>query len=177
MLTTIHPVNERTPAQAAALKSLSVAVYPPEIAALWPGRSREWTPAQWSAVVWAEDGAALCHVGIVLRDGTMNGVPVRIGGIGGVCTHPQCRCQGHAADTIRQALAFLQWQAADFALLVCEARLIPYYEGLGWAIHSGPVRVRQFGEVETFTFNVPMTHSLNAAGPLSGDIDLLGPPW
>jgi hypothetical protein len=51
----------------AALRTLSLAVYPHEVAAAWPGRSIEWAPHQWGVVGWDADGAALCYVGVVLR--------------------------------------------------------------------------------------------------------------
>jgi hypothetical protein len=68
-------------------------------------------------------------------------------------------------------------RGVDFALLVCEHYLLPFYERLGWSTHAGELLVHQHGETVGFTFNRPMTHPARASGPPGGVIDLMGPPW
>lgn len=164
-------------AEAAALRVCSSAVYPPEVLANLPSRAIEWTPAQWRVLVWDDDDRVLCHVGIVLRQGKTGDHPALIGGIGGVMTHPDARGQGHATHAIKRALAFIAEQRADFALLVCKPELVALYEKMGWRLYKEPLMVTQRGEQQTFTFNVPMVHSVHAGGPPQGTIDLAGPPW
>lgn len=160
-----------------ALRALSAAVYPPEVAASWPGRFIEWSPHQWCILFRSNDGQMLSHAGALLRDGISGGKPARIGGIGGVKTHPQARGRGLASGVVRRAVELLREQGADFALLVCEPALIPFYERIGWLPHAGDLVVRQHGEAIPFTFNLPMIYPLGAARIPDGVIDQMGPPW
>jgi GNAT superfamily N-acetyltransferase len=173
----VRPVAELTAEEQAALRALSAAVYPPEVSAAWPGRFIEWAPAQWSVICWDEDGQSLAHAGAILREGRADGGPARIGGIGGVKTHPRARGRGLASQAIRRALDLFRDQDVDFVLLVCEPHLIPFYERLGWRIHAGDFLVRQHGKAVQFTFNRPMTHPVRTPDPPGGTIDLMGPPW
>jgi GNAT superfamily N-acetyltransferase len=173
----LHRVADLLAAESAALQELSVAVYPPDVAAIWPGRAIEWAPARWCIVCRDEDGRALSYVGIILREGSVNDSPATIGGIGGVKTHPAARRQGLASQSIRRAIEFFDEQAVDFALLVCESSLVGLYEKLGWRLFPGPLFVRQHGRKERFTFNLPMVHPVRSANPIAGAIDLAGPPW
>src|SRR5262249_43243592 len=127
----VRPIAELTPDEQTALRNLSLAVYPSETAALWPGRAIKWASPQWSVIGWDSKGVALCHVGVILRQGLWNERAVKIGGIGGVKTHPASRRRGFAGFAIQRVLSFFQEQGdVDFALLVCEPDLIPYYERL-----------------------------------------------
>lgn len=173
----LHKVTDLTAGEAAALRALSTAVYPPEVAANWPGRALEWAAATWCVVCRDDDRTALCHVGIIRRDGRVNDSPATIGGIGGVMTHPDARRQGLASQCIRRAIEFFDEQAVDFALLVCERGLVALYEKLGWRLYPGPLFVSQHGRRERFTFNLPMIHPVRSPGPTAGVIDLAGPPW
>jgi hypothetical protein len=65
----------------------------------------------------------------------------------------------------------------EFALLVCEPDLIPFYERLGWRPFPGVLLVEQHGATVPFTFNRPMTLPVRQDAPPGGTIDLLGPPW
>lgn len=166
-----------TAEELSALRALSLAVYPPEVTAAWPGRSIEWAPAQWSIIGWRET-EALCHVGVLLRAGKWNDRTVRVGGIGGVKTHPAARGCGFASTAIRLALDFFREGGdVDFALLVCEPELVPFYERLRWRVFPGELLVAQRGTTVPFTFNPCMTTPLRLVEPLTGVIDLLGPPW
>jgi GNAT superfamily N-acetyltransferase len=173
----IGPVAELTESERSALRALSVAVYPSEVVAAWPGLVIEWAPAQQGVIGWDGD-AAVCHVGLVLRDATWNDRAVRVGGIGGVKTHPAARGRGFASSAIRRALDFFRDRGdVDFVLLVCEPALVAFYERFGWRTFSGELRVSQRGATVPFTFNLCMTATLRISEPLAGTIDLLGPPW
>ncbi len=174
----LRRVADLTADEQAALRTLSLAVYPPEVSLAWPGRSIEWTPAQWSVVGWDAGGEALCYVGIVLREARWNDRAVKIGGIGGVKTHPASRRRGFAGTAVLRALDFFREQGdVDFGLLVCEPALVPFYERLGWRRFPGDLLVRQKQATVRFTFNLPMTTPIRLQEPLAGTIDLLGPPW
>ncbi len=165
-----------TPDEQLALRALSLAVYPPEVAAAWPGRAVEWAASPWAVLCWGGDGAARCHVGALLREARWDDRAVRVGGVGGVKTHPGFRCQGLATAGIGRALDFFREQGADFGLLVCEPGLVPFYERLGWHPFTGELLVTQRQATVAFTLNGPMTFPLRLR-PTRGRIDLLGPPW
>jgi predicted N-acetyltransferase YhbS len=155
---------------------LSQAVYPPEVVASWPGRSIEWAAAQRSVIGWDGD-SAVCHIGLILREAKWNEQAVRVGGIGGVKTHPAVRGRGYASTAIRQALDFFREQEVAFVLLVCEPHLVVFYERFGWQTFPGTLLVQQRGNTVPFTLNLCMTLPLRLADALTGIIDLLGPPW
>jgi len=100
----LHRVADLTDDQQSALQALSLAVYPAEVQATWPGRHMEWAAPQWCVVGWDAEGIAQCHVGILLRDAKWNERAVTIGGIASVKTHPASRGSGLASTAIRRAL-------------------------------------------------------------------------
>ncbi len=105
----LRRVADLTEGEQAAVRSLSLAVYPPEVSAAWPGRAIEWAAHQWAVVGWDAEGAALCYVGVILRDARWGDRGVRVGGIGGVKTHPASRGRGLATSAIRRALDFFRF--------------------------------------------------------------------
>ena len=84
----LRRIADLTTGEQSALRTLSLAVYPPEIAAAWPGRVIEWAAHQWGVIGWEAEGDAHSYVGTVLRQARWNDRAVRVGGIGGVKTHP-----------------------------------------------------------------------------------------
>jgi GNAT superfamily N-acetyltransferase len=171
-------VADLTAGEQAAVRTLALAVYPPDVSAAWPGRAIEWATHQWAVVGWDAEAAALCYVGVILRDARWDNRSVKVGGIGGVKTHPAFRGRGFATASIQRALDFFREQGdVDFGLLVCEAGLVPFYERLGWRRFPGELLVAQRQATVPFTFNLPMTTPIRLEEPLAGTIDLLGPPW
>jgi aminoglycoside 2'-N-acetyltransferase I len=174
----LRRVTDLTANEQTALRTLSLAVYPSEVAAAWPGRVIEWASHQWCVIGWDADGAALCYVGAVLHEARWNDLTVKIGGIGGVKTHPASRRCGLATTAIQRALDFFREQGdVDFGLPVCEPGLVPFYERLGWRKFPGELFVTQRQATIPFTFNLVMTTPIRLQEPLTGAIDLLGPPW
>ena len=174
----LDPLAHLSDADREAIRLLSLAVYPPETLADWPGRHIEWSSPEWCVRLWDDEGALVSYVGVHLRDATCTGRPVRIGGVGGVKTHPSTRGRGLASLAIRRAVEFFSQQPnVDFALLVCEPRLLGYYERLGWREFDGQLRIWQHGMPTDFTFNRVMTHAVLAEAPTAKVIDLCGPPW
>jgi GNAT superfamily N-acetyltransferase len=170
--------DELSPGEQSALGALRSAAYPPAASAGWPGRAREWSAPTYRVLVWLPDGRLAAHVGLLLRDVLANEQPVRVGGVGGVVTHPELRRQGLAAAAMTRAVDFFRNLGdLDFALLVCEPHMLAYYGRLGWQPFGGRLIVRQWGEIEEFTFNRVMTYPLLASPAPGGVIDLLGPPW
>jgi GNAT superfamily N-acetyltransferase len=174
----LRRVADLTEREQTAIRTLALAVYPPEGSAAWPGRAIEWAAHQWAVVGWDAEGAALCYVGVVLRAARWGDRAVRVGGIGGVKTHPAVRGRGFATAAIRRALDFFHGRGdVDFGLLVCEPGLVPFYERLGWRRFPGELLVAQRRATVPFTFNLAMTTPVRLQEPLAGAIDLRGPPW
>lgn len=175
---TIAPIADWTDAERDELQQLATAVYPPEITAIWPGRNREWAAGEWGIRVYDDNDLLVSYAGVLLRNARIDDRPVRIGGVGGVKTHPEFRRQGFAAAAMQQAAAFFREQPdVAFAQLVCDPKLLDYYGRLGWREFTGEVHVTQFGEPEVFSFNRVMTLEVHEPGPITGTIDLNGPPW
>ncbi len=170
----LRRIADLTTGEQSALRTLSLAVYPPEIAAAWPGRVIEWAAHQWGVIGWDAEGDAHCYVGIVLREARWNDRAVRVGGIGGVKTHPASRGRRFATTAIQRALDFFHEQGdVDFGLLVCEPDLVPFYERQGWRKFPGELLVAQRQTTVPFTFNLPMTILVRLQEPPTGAIDLL----
>jgi GNAT superfamily N-acetyltransferase len=159
-----------------ALAALTAAVYPPGSAG--DGHTVHWAPPEHGILIWGPDGALVAYVGLVVRAGSLDGVPVTIGGVGSVKTHPGLEGRGYASAGLRHAATVLTGDhAVAFSLLVCRDGLLAFYERLGWRAFSGRLLVEQpAGRVE-FTLNRPMVLPGRRAAPGGGVIDLHGPPW
>src|SRR5262249_61665498 len=81
-------VADLTAGEKAALRTLALAVYPPDVAAAWPGRAIEWAPHQWGVFGWGAGGAAPCYAGGALRNPRWGRRAPRGGGTGGAQAHP-----------------------------------------------------------------------------------------
>jgi aminoglycoside 2'-N-acetyltransferase I len=164
----------------AELRALQKAVYPPEVLATSPGRDTTWAPPQWHILMRDDTGHLVSHVGFGTSAGTLDGQPARIGGIGGVFTHPLARGQGYAGTGLRKAMTMLADElGADFALLVCQPHLIPFYARLGWQQFAGTLLVRQpnVDGAVPFTINEAMVAPAVRPAPHAGTIDLCSYPW
>src|SRR5262245_59582558 len=84
----LNRVTDLTDAERGAVRALSLAVYPPGESAGWAGRQIEWAAAEWCVRISDARDGLVSYVGISLRDARHDGQPVRVGGIGGVKTHP-----------------------------------------------------------------------------------------
>lgn len=158
------------------LKTLKHAVYPPEEETDWPGNAIDWSSPQFGIGIWDPD--LISYAGLQTRDARHDGRPVRIGGVGGVATHPEHRGRGHARRCLATADRFFRAETdAEFALLVCAEGLVPYYSDIGWSVFDGTLLVRQDGDTVELTFNLPMVADVAARAPRAGVIDLEGPPW
>jgi hypothetical protein len=178
MPATIDRMADLSPADHEQIRLLSLAVYPPEQFKDWPGRHLEWSSPEVCVRLRREDHSLASFVGVYLREANYDGRRVRIGGIGNVKTHPEARGRGFAADGIRRAIEFFKDQSqVAFALLFCEPRLLDYYGRLGWHEFTGRLLVRQNAAPLEFTFCRVMTHAIDDQPPVTGAIDLCGPPW
>jgi ribosomal protein S18 acetylase RimI-like enzyme len=166
-----------TDTQTEALRSLRAAVYPPEVLATSPARFFTWATVQWSVFIWDSD-VLVARVGLVVRDVLDNGVAKRIGGIGGVATHPAHQGRGLASIAMREAENhFRDDLNVSYALLFCRPSLVEFYERLKWKPFEGQVFVEQpSGKIE-FSANGAMVLDINEQAPIHGVLDLNGLPW
>ena len=137
-----------------------------------------WSSDDWTVSV-KLDGQAVCHVGIVERAGTVNGQPVKLGGIGGVATLPGWRRHGYAEAALRTAAEFMRNELrVEFGLLICGDQMMPYYGKLGWQPVAGPLMFDQpTGKITFGDSTKIMILPCNKHDWLPGVIDLCGPPW
>jgi GNAT superfamily N-acetyltransferase len=151
---------------------------------VWPADMRRQLP--WGHIVFAHadlrvlvesDEQVVCHVGIFRREATWNGRKLRVGGIGGVATHPDFRRRGLASVALNAAVQTLKDErATDFAMLFCEPHNEAFYAGRGWKRFAGEVWAEQPAGRTRFDVMLPMVFYLKRA-PHEGEIDLCGLPW
>jgi GNAT superfamily N-acetyltransferase len=153
-------------------------VWPPEVVATLPWKDVVWAHADRRVLNINSDNQVIGHAGIYLRNATLDGRPVKIGGIGGVATHLDCRRQGIASEVMCQAVAAIRdAHSVDFGLLFCEPRHAPLYKRLGWQSFAGEVVVEQPRQgCVGFSVTDPFVFDLKIA-PRAGILDLCGLPW
>ncbi|MFH0730231.1 MAG: GNAT family N-acetyltransferase [Pseudomonadota bacterium] len=163
--------------QKIALNQLRAAVYPSEVIATLPGRFFSWASPQWSILLWDQD-ELVTRVGLVAREIRNDGMIKKIGGVGGVMTHPAKRSQGLASQAMCEASKhFATDLNVSYALLFCRPHLMEFYKRLMWKPFQGKVFVQQpQGKVE-FSTNGPMVLDVKEQSPLNNVLDLNGLPW
>jgi len=176
---TLGASDGRSDTDRKALVGLSQAVYSPSESANWPGRHLDWTKPEQDVFVVDDRLGLVSYVGAVVRNARHNTMPIRLGGIGAVKTHPDARGQGFAAAGLTKAMEFFgaTYPAIDFALLVCNQSLLDYYARFGWREFRGELLTTQKGKTEVFTFNKVMVANIGGLAPTTGSIDLNGSPW
>lgn len=159
-----------------SVQPLFEAVWPPEVVEKLSWRDIELAPADLRVLV-ESDEQLVCHVGITRREGSWDGRKVRIGGIGGVATHPDFRRRGFASVALNAAVATLKDErATDFAMLFCESQHAGFFTSRGWKPFTGEVFAEQTGGRARFDTLLPFVFYLKRA-PHAGEIDLCGLPW
>ena len=166
-----------TGVQKESIQKLRAAVYPPEVLATLPGRLFTWAAPQWSVLIWDGD-ELIAKVGMLARDAFHDNAPKRIGGIGGVMTHPAKQGQGLASQAMREASKRFDTDLnVSYALLFCLPALVEFYKRLSWKPFEGKIFVEQpSGKVE-FSANGAMVLDVKDQAPLDGLMDLNGLPW
>lgn len=164
-------------AQTAALTSLRSAVYPPEILETLPARFFTWARPQWSVFLW-DANELVARVGLLVREVHSDGVIKKVGGIGGVMTHPQRQGKGYASLAMQAAAdRFKADLGVSFALLFCRPHLVDFYKRFGWKVFSGRVFVEQPSGKMEFSANGAMVLDVLETAPTDGELDLNGLPW
>jgi GNAT superfamily N-acetyltransferase len=117
------------------------------------------------------------RVGIVKRVVSIDEDVAIIGGVGGVVTRHGYRKRGYSTSLMRSAQRFMRDELpANFGLLICEEKLRPFYERLGWKVVTGPTTYAQPGGSMACK-GLTMVIELGRAKWPEGPIDLCGYPW
>jgi aminoglycoside 2'-N-acetyltransferase I len=137
----------------------------------------QWVPKNDWHVIVKLDGVIMSQVGIVERTCTVDGKPVKLGGVGGVATIPNMQRKGLAGAAMHMAAGFMQDSLkVDFGLLVCARETEPFYRRLGWQEVTGPLVFDQpLGKVP-FNGVIMILPCVIQDWP-PGIIDLCGLPW
>jgi len=171
------PTGEFSDRQKSALAQLRAAVYPPEVLATLPGIKFAWASPQWSILLWDGD-ELVSRAGLLVREIVGNGLTKRIGGIGGVMTHPQKQGKGYASKAMREAARLFGEQLnVAYALLFCRPHLVEFYGRLSWKSFQGQIFVEQPQDKLEFSANGAMVLDIKEPAPLNGVLDLNGLPW
>jgi aminoglycoside 2'-N-acetyltransferase I len=135
-----------------------------------------WSDVDWHVLL-RVNGQLVSHVEIVERMGTVDGRPVKLGGIGGVVTLPEWRGRGLATSTLERAATFMRDDLrVAFGLLICGRDMIPFYGRLGWQVVEGPLMFDQPGGKVVFDDATMVLPCVENEWP-EGMIDLCGLPW
>ena len=123
-------------------------------------------------------GRALAHVSLLRQEVEVDGQIIPVGGIGGVFTAPTARGKGHAAKLIDHALDYARERlACRFGMLLCNTRVRPYYEMLGWQVIADPVSILHQGQPIRCPTNVMIKPLQAAVVWPNGAVDLRSRPW
>ncbi|HEX6842475.1 MAG TPA: GNAT family N-acetyltransferase [Stellaceae bacterium] len=152
-------------------------VYPPHVLATIVWRDVTWANADRRLVLYEEE-QAVAVTSMYMRECLCDGAPIRIGGIGGVMTHPAYRRRGLATAALSHAERLYRDDVGvAFSLLFCEPRLATFYADRGWHSFRGSVIVEQPGGRGPFTIMSTMVRGLGRPAATEGIIDLCGLPW
>ena len=166
----------------------------------WP---QEADPYAWRRLDWhvlvRVDGELASQAEVSPQAITVDGHPMQVGALGSVYTPEGRRGSGLATAAMLRAQEFICSELGmPFALLLCEADLIPFYSRIGWTVAEGPLIFDQppdrlaklaglqpgsaapdaSGQRSTVTWpDEVMVYSCSGDPWPSGVIDLCGLPW
>lgn len=135
-----------------------------------------WAPAEWRVFL-TDGGEPVSHLKIVVRQGSVGGAPVRIGGIGSVMTPTPRLGRGYATELLRRAEAFMFGELdVELGFLFCLPGLLPFYGNRGWIAVRSPVWIEQpAGRVQwPESAMVLPRHGFDWR---DGEVDVGGLPW
>ena len=130
------------------------------------------------------DGQIAGNVKLNHRRIIVAGCPIRIGGIGNVCSHPTARGMGLAKVCMQAAQNYMAGNPKiDFGFLFCGKPVLDFYLKLGWVdinnamtyINADGNRATGCREYHGHTMIYPA--AMKIAQWRQGTIDLNGPDW
>lgn len=125
-----------------------------------------------------EAGEIVSNVEIFERRITVGGVPVHLGGIGGVATLKSWRRRGLAEAALQAAQAYLREPlAVEFGLLICGEPMVHYYAKFGWKLVANELWIQQPQGRVLYHDAPTMVLPVGRSDWPAGEIDLCGLPW
>jgi GNAT superfamily N-acetyltransferase len=136
----------------------------------------EWAPKTLHVLL-VKSGITVAHAGLLERVVTVGDQLVKVAGIGGVLTRPDCRGKGFGQMAVQAAEELVLRQTdARFGLLFCRDVVRPWYERLGWLLLEEAVWIDQ--PAGTIRSPLPvMVKSFSQQGWPGGAVRLGGGPW
>lgn len=138
----------------------------------------EWIGSQWN-VIGRWDGRIVSVVGLLTREVAVGAqrLPVWVGGVGGVCTHPDFQRRGFSGQLLERAADYMRADLRmPFGLLVCGPHRTHFYASHGWQTLAAPMVFDLRGAKQTFP-DVTMILPLTELDWPEGVVDLCGKPW
>lgn len=168
----IRHSSDLTPAEESAIEILTqLSFHADPFAGLY-----QWAEVDWHTLVWVEN-ELVSTLEIIERTGLVGNRPVRLGGIGGVCTHPDWRKYGLASRALKAAAEFFcQKLQVEFGILMTNVNLIPFYQHAGWLLIDGKLSFDQPGGKITID-DVMLVYPCGDQDWPGGDVDLCGLPF
>jgi len=152
-------------------------VWPPGSDAASPVAHIIWDTKPAFRIIARDSGRTILgHVAAFLRQGTLDGLPVLIGGIGHVGTHPDLRGRGIASEALREASQEFTDRSVDFGVLFCATSNFSFYARLSWRVFDGEVYIAQPRNCRQEHSGNCMTLDLRQS-PRGGVLHLHGLPW
>ena len=173
-------IDERdmTPEQEAALRDLLCECFPADVGAFsqtraWHGSGPEYTLAYF------EEGRALGHVGIVVREIACDDLPVKIAGVQNVAVTPSRRGAGLSRQLMEAAMEEAARRGLSFGLLFCVSELARFYSSLGWVRKDIPVTMvdDNGADVPTDPKNLLLVKELSGEPFTAREVHLQGADW
>lgn len=123
------------------------------------------------------DGKLASHAGILGREILVGGNRIYVAGVTDVATGVSFRRKGCARTVLKAVENHLKMEGVCmFALLFCDASLLPLYESCGYRRIAAPLFIHSEGRRFQID-DVKLAHPLTADEWPLGEIDLLGLPW
>ena len=165
------PVGGLPPAEQKSLEDLLERVFHDD-----PYAGMAYAKMKWNVLVYVGNILA-SNVEIVERTITVDGQPVRVGGIGGVATLPEYRGRGLASRAMSAAVKLMKAELElDYGLLITSTRRQTFYEGMGWQVITELVYFDQPSgkkRNDGLTMYLEIGHKPWPAG----NVDFCGLPW
>jgi predicted GNAT family N-acyltransferase len=135
-----------------------------------------WRPKDYHFIT-EEDGRAISHVGVLKTEVKAGGQEVAVGGVGAVVTVPEARGRRLVHAAMRRAAEFICRElGAEFGMLFCLERLVPFYARQGWQLVEEEVEFEQPSGKVVSPFRVMVLPCGSRAWP-AGRVEVAGFPW
>lgn len=136
----------------------------------------KWSSSDW-LVLGRLDGIIVSQLCLLKRKILVGRVPVIVGGVGGVATHPDWQHHGLSTELMRAVSKFMKSELkVPFGLLICAKETQPFYAQLDWKAAATEIRFEK-DHKDHLLQTVEMILPLAKDDWPEGEINLCGLPW